>query len=241
MTSNRNIQLYFEVGWHPKASPLYTIAVEKSLRELCRFFASRLVAIGECGLDYAEQWVETNGKWARGPPSRTAQLQQMSVFERICDLGVEHNLPLCVHSREAERDTLDIFERKLPRDYKIQLHCYGNSIQFMEILLTEWPNAMISLAGHLTYPSSREWSVRPLTMNGKVEPQDLHDLVRKLPLNRLLLETDGPYMAPHPYIGMSALPAHLVITAQKVADIRKITLNEVLAASRENARRFFGV
>eukprot|EP00397_Hematodinium_sp_SG-2012_P047610 GEMP01054228.1.p1 GENE.GEMP01054228.1~~GEMP01054228.1.p1 ORF type:complete len:431 (+),score=69.62 GEMP01054228.1:114-1406(+) len=236
-----NIKLYFEVGWHPKSSETYTQKIEDELRSLCTLFAPRLVAIGECGLDYAEQWVEKDGMWGKGTPTRQAQLKQVFVFERICDIALELDLPLCVHSREAERDTLDVFERKLPTDYRIQLHCYGNSIEFMELLLVDWPNAMISMAGHLTYPSSREWNVRPLTLNGEIETQDLHEHVRRLPLNRLLLETDGPYMAPTPYIGTSALPAHIVITAQAVADIKQVTLDAVLIACRENARKFFGV
>jgi len=180
-------------------------------------------------------------------PQRADQLIQIDAFERMCDLAVEYDLPLCVHSREAEQDTFDVFERKLKRNHKIQLHCFGSSIQFLTKLLKEWPNSYLSYAGHITYSTANAWLVRPYTKQipgeiaPEIEPQDLFTLVDMTPMDRILLETDGPYMAPCPYLGKSALPSHMLFSAKIIAEIKKVSMTELLMQCRENSREFFGV
>jgi len=244
---NSNVQLYFSVGWHPKVAHEYTDAIDAQLRSLTMQFEERLVAIGECGLDYSEQWTEeVDGEWSVAMPSAESRQIQIQAFEAVCDLAFEKNLPICIHTREAEMDTLDVIKRKFPADYKLQMHCFGNSRDFLELVLEEYPNCMISFAGHLTYASAKIWMVRPYVLGDEALTRecvqhDLTEMVKTLPLDRILLETDGPYMAPNPFTGTSCVPAHMLITAQCIAEIKEVSLDDVLKQTRINARNFFGV
>jgi len=152
--------------------------------------------------------------WDKAPPER-----QREVFRWHLDLARSHGLPVSVHSRRAETAVLDILEDLPPPGAAI--HCFGGSKD-------EARRAMdlgyyIGVDGPVTFKKS----------------VDLQELVRWLPLDRLLLETDCPYLAPHPHRGKRNEPAYLALIAASVAVLKGVPVEEITQATTTNAFRLF--
>jgi TatD DNase family protein len=171
----------------------------------------KTLAWGEIGLDY---------HYHLSPADR-----QREVFARQIRMGVACGKPLIVHTREAEADTLAILAAEAPRDWKIHVHCFTSSLDLAEKLLAAFPNLCLGFTGIVTFKNA----------------QALQDVVRAVPLQRMLLETDGPYLAPVPFRGKPAHPGHIPVIAQKIAELKSVAVAEVYAAARENTRRVYGI
>jgi TatD DNase family protein len=171
----------------------------------------KTVAWGEIGLDY---------HYNMSPPET-----QREVFARQIRLGVEHGKPLIIHTREAEADTLEILLREAPRDWKIHVHCFTSSPDMAEKLLAAFPDLCLGLTGIVTFKNA----------------QVLQEVAKTTPLERLLLETDGPYLAPIPFRGKPAHPGHIPYIAMKIAELKGVGVGAVYAAARENTRRIYGI
>lgn len=171
----------------------------------------KTVAWGEIGLDY---------HYNMSPP----QIQR-EVFARQIRMGVEHGKPLIIHTREAEADTLEVMIREAPADWKIHVHCFTSSRDMSERLLAAFPNLCLGFTGIVTFKNA----------------QELQDVAKATPLDRLLLETDGPYLAPVPHRGKPAHPGHIPLIAGKIAEIKGVAVDKVYAAARENTRRIYGI
>lgn len=146
--------------------------------------------------------------------------QQKAVFRRQCELANELNLPVIVHDREAHGDTLDILREVRPKG---SLHCFSGSRE-MALELVKL-GMYIGVGGVVTFNNARK----------------LVETVEAVPLERLLLETDAPYLSPVPYRGKTCHSAYIYYTAMKVAEIKNISVNEVLKITSENAKRLFAV
>ncbi len=147
---------------------------------------------------------------------------QKEAFEQQIQLARELDLPIVVHDREAHGDVINAL-RKAGRDVGGVLHCFSGSIEMaLEAIELGY---FISIAGPVTFPNARR----------------LHDLVKQLPEEHILLETDCPWLSPQSKRGQRNEPAYLVETAQKVADLRKISLNELSDISSGNVKRLFGI
>ena len=171
----------------------------------------KTVAWGEIGLDY---------HYNMSPPET-----QREVFARQIRLGVEHGKPLIIHTREAEADTLEVMLGETPPDWKIHVHCFTSSPDMAEKLLAAFPNLCLGFTGIVTFKNA----------------QELQAVAKATPLERLLLETDGPYLAPIPFRGKPAHPGHIPYIAMKIAELKGVEVGAVYAAARGNTRRIYGI
>eukprot|EP01116_Phalansterium_solitarium_P009116 TRINITY_DN23144_c0_g1_i1.p1 TRINITY_DN23144_c0_g1~~TRINITY_DN23144_c0_g1_i1.p1 ORF type:complete len:307 (-),score=51.49 TRINITY_DN23144_c0_g1_i1:68-955(-) len=169
----------------------------------------KAVAVGECGLDYTD------------PPDVVAA--QRAAFEAQIGLAVELGKPLVVHSRDADADTLAVLQQHLPRDHPVHMHCFSGSTEFLSALLASFPNMYIGFTGAITFK------------NAELNRQR----AASVPLNRLLLETDGPYMAPVPHRGKPATPGMIPLVAAEVAKLHNVSTDEMLRLTADNAKRLY--
>ena len=132
--------------------------------------------------------------------------------------------PLVVHSREAESETLDILKRKIPKDHKIHIHCFTSSKAFAQDLIGYFPNLFIGFTGVITFASA----------------QSTRDVVQIVPLERILLETDGPFMSPNGFRGYLSHPGFIPLVAKQIAEVKGIPVEKVLQKTRLNANLMYG-
>lgn len=151
----------------------------------------------------------------------SAELQQ-EFLRRYLRLAHECNLPVVIHCRDAFSDFFRILDKEKP--VRGVLHCFTGTMAEAEEVLAH-DNWYLSLSGIATYKKSEE----------------LRAVARQIPLDRLLIETDAPYLAPQTYRGKRNEPAYLVETAQCLAEARDVTLEELAAATRQNARTLFAL
>lgn len=150
--------------------------------------------------------------------------QQQEWFDRHLLLANERGLPVVIHCRDCEHDIVEQL-RSLRRTISGVLHSFtgtwDNAEAFLELGLH------ISFAGMVTFT------------NRKLDP--LRDVASRIPLDRLLVETDSPYLSPHPFRGKTNEPARVALTAARVAEARGISLKELAVATTKNARLLFGL
>ena len=187
-----------------------------TLDELCALAQSpQVVAVGEIGLDYY---------WDKAPRETQAH-----VFQQQLELAQALQLPIVVHNREAHQDLMAILANwagahpwrgKRPLGV---LHCFSGDAE-MALQAVEL-GFMISLAGPVTFKNAK----KPLAVAAAV------------PLDALVIETDAPYLAPHPYRGKRNEPAYLPLTAQRIAEIKGISIEELAQKTTTNAQRLFAL
>ncbi len=170
----------------------------------------KTLACGEMGLDY---------HYDHSPRDR-----QREVFARQVEIAVEAKKPLVVHTREAEADTLAVMREHVPRDWPVHVHCFTSSSPLAESLLADFPNLCIGFTGIITFKNAG----------------DLRETVRLVPLERILVETDGPWLAPEPHRGKPAHPGHIPIILGKLAELKGVTTEEMTRATTANAVRVYG-
>ena len=200
------------VGWHPSEVGRISEELLDETLELCK--KPKVVAIGEIGLDYY---------WEDNPPRDV----QQHWFRRQLQEAVRLGMPVCIHSRDADGDTLqilkeEIFLKRVPAT-RVLMHCFSGSAELASQYVKL--GAKISLAGPVTYKNARR----------NVE------VAAALDLKDLLIETDSPYLAPVPMRGKKNRPPYVRYVAEKIAEIKGMTYEEVAAATYENACRFYGI
>ena len=146
--------------------------------------------------------------------------EQKIAFEKQIALAKEMELPIIVHDREAHKDTLDILLKHKPQGV---LHSYSGSVEMARELLKI--GMYIGISGVVTFKNAKK----------------LPDVVKMLPLDRLLLETDAPYLAPVPYRGKTNNSAMIYLTAEKIAEIKGVDVSVVLDSAFDNAVRLFKI
>ena len=174
----------------------------------------KCVAVGECGLDYY-----------RLPENRDEIMQekriQREVFVDQMALAGEYGKPLIVHIRDSSRDAQLLLEKHASQ-YGGVLHCYNADHQLLE--LSE-RNFYYGIGGVITFKNARK----------------LVEVYPKIPIERLLIETDGPYLTPHPYRGERNEPAYCRIISKKMALLSGLAAEKLESICRENTRRLFGI
>lgn len=207
--------LYAAVGVHPTDADSLTPATLAELRELAQH--SRVVAIGEIGLDYYWPNIPNRG-WPCAAPA-----QQRAALEAQLALAAELSLPVILHDRDAHTDILAIL-RAWMRDHPERsgtLHAYAGGPALLPEALAL--NLYIGMDGPVTFEKAT----------------GLHEVAREVPLDRLLLETDAPYLTPHPYRGRRNEPAYLIYIAERIAMLKNLAVETISAATTANARRLF--
>jgi len=143
---------------------------------------------------------------------------QRDVFRAQLELAREFDLPVVIHDREAHEDTLRILQEFRPRGV---MHCFSGSVEFAREIIAL--GLHIGLGGAVTFKNAR----KPI------------EVAAYVPLERLLLETDAPYMAPVPHRGERCDSRHIALIAEKIAQVRGMDAQELIDACTQNARRLF--
>jgi len=139
------------------------------------------------------------------------------------DIAMRCNLPVVVHDREAHEEVWEILSSFKGGGLKGVIHCFSGDIDLAEAFMEM--GYFISIPGTVTFPNASL----------------MHEVVAKIPLDTMLLETDSPFLSPIPYRGKRNEPSRVIHTAQKVADIRGIALEVIATQTSNNARRLFGL
>lgn len=227
-------ELFASVGIHPhefnlareNASEWLTREID-TLRTVAQ--RNKVVAIGECGLDY----------FSHDPVQRVTDEQQAfqkDGFQRQIALAQELALPLIIHTRpsagsmDAYEDMLALMKAKGSQLKACILHCYMGDTEITKQFL-EIPNLFFSFAGNITYP------VKKALIGSK---DDLGETVRLVPLDRILAETDCPFLSPQTHRGERNEPAYVVEVVRKIAEIKQQELAEITKRIEENSQRIFG-
>lgn len=204
--AERNDNVYCSVGTHPhNAHEELDIPVDEIVR-LAQH--PKVVAVGEAGLDYHYQ---------HSTPAAQAQ-----GFRNHIAAARRTGLPLEIHTREADADTLTILQEEHARGaFPAVLHCFtgGRELAMRAVDL----GLYVSFSGVVSFKKS----------------EDLRDIARSVPLDRILVETDAPYLAPEPYRGKTNEPAYVVHTAAAVAKARDMPRDALAAATTDNFHRLF--
>ena len=147
---------------------------------------------------------------------------QRAIFVRQLDLARQLRLPVCIHDREAHGDMMKILKAE-GRGLRGVLHCYSGSWEMAaELLKGDW---YFGIDGPLTYKNAAK----------------LPEIVQRLPAERILVETDSPYLSPMPFRGKRNEPAHVLYVAKKAAELRSESLEAFARTTRENTRDLYGV
>jgi TatD DNase family protein len=197
------------IGIHPHNAHKYAADPEQAARSTRAQIAATpsARAVGEIGLDYHYDY---------SPPS-----VQRTVFRAQVKLARELGLPIVVHTREADKDTLDILNAEGKGIVRGVLHCFTGEAALAQAALAL--GFYISAAGIVTFPKSSA----------------LRDTFRHIPLDRLLIETDSPYLAPVPHRGQRNEPAFVGRVADTLASIHGISAVDIARATTENFHALF--
>ncbi len=214
--------LYATTGFHPhhcRGLRGKIKKIEAELRKLAK--SKKVVAIGECGLDYS---VYRKSKYKSKEVRLELKNLQKRVFGVQIQLAKKLNLPLIIHNREAEKDLIDVMKHFCKDDGQSPrgvLHCISGSQAYLKQVLEM--GFYIGVDGNVTYR------------------QGVQELVRETPLERLMLETDAPFLTPIPYRGLRNEPKNVTIVAEFVAKLKKLSLNKIQASSSKNAEALFNI
>lgn len=197
------------VGVHPYHASEVTDAVVSQLRDLVTANSRETVAVGETGLDYYNEF--------------SPRQDQRRAFERHAVLAASLGLPLVVHNRQADDDTLALLREHRAGLPGVILHCFGSGPAEAETFAEL--NCHISFAGNLTYPRA----------------ENLREAARRVPDHLLLAETDAPYLAPQPVRGQRCEPAHVMHTVAALAALRGEPVDSMADRIARNAARVYQV
>lgn len=215
--AERYAGVYAAVGVHPNSSGDFTPATVEQLRTLAAH--DKVVALGEIGLDYYWKKVDL--------------AQQATAFCAQLELAADLGLPVIIHNRDATADVVAILRDWVhdtntcrsplaARPFWGVLHAYGGDLALAEEVYG-W-NFVLGLGGPVTFTNARR----------------LHELIPHLRLDRLMLETDAPYLTPHPHRGQRNEPAYVALVCEQLSRLTGRTAAEVAQVTTQVACRFFG-
>jgi TatD DNase family protein len=211
--------LWAAVGIHPHDAKLWDSKIMARIEALLR--EPKVVGIGEIGLDYHY--------------NHSTREEQLAAFEAQLHLAGQYNKPVIIHNREAHQDTLEILTRFVVRQYPDSgkntglsspwgvMHCYGGSLETAVQCIKL--GMMISFAGAITFTNATK----------------LREVAERVPLSKLLVETDSPYLSPHPFRGRRNEPARVIIIGAKLAEIKGVSVEEVMKTTTANCKKLFKI
>ena len=199
-------EIFCSVGVHPD----YEDVLEPTIDTLVNLSKnSKVVAIGETGLDYMNSTVDM--QWQRDR------------FAIHIDAAKETGLPLIIHTREARDDTLKIMVERGAADVGGVMHCFTEDWEMAKQAIDM--NFYISISGIVTFNQAA----------------NVREMAKKIPLDRLLIETDSPWLSPTPYRGKQNHPGRVPLVADKLAEIRQEDVETIAQATFDNANRLFNL
>ena len=234
--AEKHANIFAVIGVHPTSDDDGVDDVMSPLRELAR--SPRVVAIGETGLDYhtlpsmavaKEKQVQVFGRALQSETEEEVEAgihdgayksRQASLFEQQLDLAVELGLNVVIHQRDAWEDTLEILA---PYEGKLRgvFHCFGGSMENSDEVLAR--GHLVSFTGIVTFKNGAE----------------VREVAARIPINKFMVETDCPYLAPVPFRGKRCEPAHTRLVAESIAAARGIELEEIARVTTATAEAFF--
>jgi len=201
--------IYAAAGLHPHEASLYDPQLEQTLLECSRH--PKVIGWGEIGLDYYYD--------------HSPREVQQQVFRRQLELALDRRLPVIIHTRDAEADTVAILRETWAgaggADVGGVIHCFTGTQTLADAALEM--GFHISFSGVVTFKTAEE----------------LREVARRVPMERLLVETDCPFLAPVPYRGKRNEPAFVVETARKLSELKAVAPEEIARATTDNFRRLF--
>ncbi len=218
--STSELQIFSSIAIHPEEAIRYSSdeSIHTDISRLEETFKSdpkTVVAVGECGLDFLPQWI----------PNPEAKKMQIKLFQAQIELAKKLNLPLIVHCRDdrfKDPDNCEAWDKviEMTKDHFGIYHCYSGLPKTTDYLL-QITNFYVSFAGNLTYPQNKY----------------LLEAAKIIPLDRIVLETDCPFLPPQSKRGQRNEPANVLDLAKMIAEIKGITLEEVAEQTSENVRQ----
>ncbi len=197
--------IYGTFGIHPhetENNDVSKITIIESIKK-----NPKLIGVGETGLDFYYNHSKKN--------------KQIDSFKKHIEAAIEINLPIIVHSRNAEEETFNILNEYRKHKPKILMHCFTGTYKFYKQM--EELDSYFSASGIITFNSSKE----------------LQNTFSKIPGNKLLVETDSPFLAPVPMRGKKNEPSFIKYTLKKLADIKNIDVSEMVSLTTKNFNNLF--
>jgi len=202
---NKDEIIYGTIGIHPHETNKDLITSDIIIKNLNEH--PKIIGIGETGLDFFY--------------NNSDKEKQINSFKVHIESSLKTNVPLIIHSRNAEIETFNILNDYKNDNLKILMHCFTGSREFAEKLLTL--NSFFSASGIITFKKTT----------------DLQNIFKSLPLDKILIETDSPFLAPIPYRGKKNEPSFIDFTAQKLAEIKVVSKQELIKITTKNFNNLF--
>lgn len=207
--ARKDPDIYTALGVHPHDAKDATEAAYELIKTLATDRKNKVVAVGETGLDYYYD--------------NSPRDIQKEVLARQIRLARELNLPVVIHSREADSDTLDILRAEGAHETGGVFHCFSGNMDFAKQALDL--GFYLSFTGVVTFPKA----------------EALREVVKKIPIEKMLVETDCPYLAPAPNRSKRNEPAFVAATAAEIARVKGLSVDDVARITTLNARDLFGL
>lgn len=204
ITAN-NENVWCSIGTHPHDAGIETEKIITADEMIARAMAEdKIIGVGECGLDYFYDYAPRD--------------EQADMFRKQIHVGKETGLPIIIHTRDAEEDTMQILREEGACDgkTKVLMHCFSSNETLARQSIDE--GFYISFSGIVTFKKATE----------------LQDIVKFVPLDKILVETDAPFLAPTPHRGKTNEPAFVKHTGQFLADLHNITEKEMAQYTKDN-------
>ena len=201
----KDIIIFGTYGIHPHEAKNYKVTAETIAKKIN--MNEKIIGIGETGLDFYYNLSDKD--------------DQIQSFEEHIKASIKLNIPLIIHSRNAEDEMMEIFNKYKKNNLKILMHCFTGSKNFVENLLDF--NVYFSASGIITFNNSNE----------------LQEVFRFTPLEKTLIETDSPYLTPVPHRGKKNEPSFVKFTAEKLAKIKNISSSDLAKITTTNFNRLF--
>ena len=197
--------IYGTIGIHPHETENDIITSDEILKNLNE--SPKIIGIGETGLDFFY--------------NNSDREKQINSFKQHIEASIKSNVPIIIHSRDAEHETFEILNEYKNKNLKILMHCFTGSLEFA--IKLQSLNAFFSASGIITFKNALE----------------LQNTFKSLPLDKILIETDSPYLAPVPNRGKKNEPSFIDHTAKKLADIKEISKEELIKITTNNFNKLF--
>tara|TARA_B100000579_G_scaffold168408_1_gene137101 strand:+ start:31 stop:795 length:765 start_codon:yes stop_codon:yes gene_type:complete len=199
--------IYGTCGIHPHETSKDIVTKEEIIKNVKN--NKKIIAIGESGLDFYY--------------NHSDRTNQIKSFKTHIEASIELNIPIIVHSRNAENETYDILKNYINYKPKILMHCFTGSSEFAYKLLTL--DSYFSASGIITFKNSN----------------DLRDTFKIIPNDKLLIETDSPYLAPVPHRGKKNEPSYIKHTLEKLAQIKNVESSSIEKITSNNFNSLFNL
>ena len=199
--------IYGTYGIHPHETENDQIKKQTIIKEVRE--NNKIIGIGETGLDFYY--------------NHANKTRQIDSFKTHIEASIALNIPVIIHSRDAEEETFDLLNSYKSSDLKILMHCFTGSLDFSKKLLTL--GAFFSASGIITFKNST----------------DLQKTFKNIPLEKLLIETDSPFLAPIPMRGKKNEPSFIKDTLEKLSNLKETTVEHMSDVTTNNFNKLFNL